>query len=312
MILLNILKKPIKLLLCIFRLFFQQKNVEGKWIRLSETEHKNLSHNTHQIPKIIWMYWDSKEKNELVDLCISSVRHHCIGYDIRVLDSTNVEDYINLPKLNKILKPAIIADYIRLSLLKKYGGIWMDASIFLTTDFDWFLSKMDGDTIFLFYSDACTINLNKPILENWFIAANPSNDFICDWFNEFEKCISSKDPTQYYSEYADKKDIIQKIPNTDYLMCYISAAIVLSKKSYNILTLNSGSQGHYYNYRFFSNSFFIALVLGVYNKNNIFKPKLIKFTKDTRKYSNIFLENNLVLTKSLLNKSSLIIDKRIV
>ena len=54
---------------------------------------------------------------------------------------------------------AHIADFIRLSLLEKYGGIWVDASIFLTEDFNWFLKRLKDEDVFLFFSDECTLDL---------------------------------------------------------------------------------------------------------------------------------------------------------
>jgi hypothetical protein len=111
---------------------------------------------------------------------------------------------------------------------------------------------------------------------------NKDNEFINDWFAEFQKCIFDSNPTQYYKNYAQDRDVIQNIPNTDYLMCYIAAAIIRKRKNYNVVTLNSGSQGHYYNYVLYSNGFFIAKKLLSANKISVFIPRLIKFTSETR------------------------------
>ncbi|MBF7688989.1 glycosyltransferase family 32 protein, partial [Acinetobacter rathckeae] len=172
------------------------------------------------IPKVIWMYWESEHPNHLVDYCIENTKNVCCDYDVFILNSSNIHKYIDMPSLDdKKLKKAIQADYIRLALLKKYGGIWMDASIFITQDFSWFLDKLDQNSNFLFYSDHCTTNSELPIFENWFIAAPKNSLLIADWFSEFEKCILSSEPTKYY-EAVTGEDFIQKIPNTDYLMCY--------------------------------------------------------------------------------------------
>lgn len=255
--------------------------ISEKWIR-SSSANNLIETKEINIPKKIWMYWDSVDRSDLIELCIQNTKKICFDYEIVVLDSTSVKKYIDLPDFEKHIPLAVKADFIRLALLNKYGGIWMDASIFITENFNWFLKKMNSKETFVFYSDHCTTNISNPIVENWFIAAPEHSVFIADWFDEFKKCIFSKSPTEYYKGYSKRMDIIQNIPNTDYLMCYISAAIVRNKKSYDICMLNSGSQGHYYNYVFYSNSYFIGLKLLFKKSQDVFKPKIIKFTKETR------------------------------
>lgn len=275
--------------------FLYMKHPSIHWIKKGQGKtNKPLK----DIPKIIWMYWDSADKNHLVDFCIYNTQEICKDYQVIILNKNNVHEYVTLPQFKKDLKVAVIADYIRLSLLKKYGGIWMDASILLSENFDWFLSKMNSTENFVFYSDPCTTNLDQPITENWFIAARPNSEFISDWLSEFEKCCLSNDPTSYYQTYKDNP-LIQKIPNTDYLMCYISAAIVTAQKDYSILYANSGAVGHYYNYTFHSSSRLIALKLFKSNNKNIYIPPLVKFTSDTRFYPNEFIKNKEVKYGSL-------------
>lgn len=265
----------------LIRFIFGMPKIEEKWIfPISMTTSEQMKENI--VPKIIWMYWDGNKGNALVDLCISNTKTICNDFDVRVLNNQTVSAYIELPVFNEELPIAVKADYIRLALLKKYGGIWMDASIFLTENLNWVLEKISYNSTFVFYSDHCTTDYTNPIVENWFIAATKDNEFIDDWFAEFEKCILDSNPTQYYKDYAQDQDIIQNIPNTDYLMCYIAAAIIRKRKSYNVVSLNSGSQGHYYNYVLYSNGFFIAKKLLSANKENVFIPRLVKFTSETR------------------------------
>lgn len=285
----NILAKYFYLMKSVYH-FFKKDSPTIHWVEHSSD---SVCNELEELPKTIWMYWDSNEKNHLVDFCIHNIKTVCSDYQVNILNAENVTDYIDLPTFKEGLRKATISDYIRFALLKKYGGIWMDASTLLTENFDWFLSKMEGKENFIFYSDACTSDTQNPIVESWFIVARKHSQFIKDWFTEFEKCCLSDDPNSYYEAYKNNP-VIQKIPNTDYLMCYISAAIVLSKRKYSILYANAGSVGHYYNYYLFSNSLLIAIKLFLMNKRHIFTPKLVKFTKDTRKYSNVFLKKNMV------------------
>lgn len=275
-------------------LFFEKDYPIISWVEKNNAPNKF----SNEIPKVIWMYWDSTEKNHLVDFCIYNTKKECPDYEVILLNKKNVLEYITLPIFKEGLETAVIADYIRLSLLKQYGGIWMDASILLTENFNWFLEKMDNFENFVFYTDDCTTDLSNPIAENWFIAARKNSQFIKDWFDEFEKCCLSNDPNAYYADYKGSP-IIQNIPRIDYLMCYISAAIVNSKKEYSILYANSGSVGHYYNYRFKWRSIYIAPKIFICNKRSIYTPKLVKFTSSTRYYPNLFIEKKYFTNRSL-------------
>lgn len=279
-----------------FNFLFNKKEIIENWITIGDLNQLE----TASIPRKIWIYWESSEKNELVDLCINQIKELHTNFEIIVLNKKNLNNYLNLPEINVNLPEAIVADYIRLYLLKKYGGIWLDASILLNENLNWILERIKKNQTFVFYSDECTLDNNRPIIENWMIICEEKNEFISDWFEEFEKCFLSEEPKSYYFFLKDNTSVIQNIRNTEYLMCYISAAIIMKKKNYNILTLNSASHGHFYNYRYLSNGFIIALILLVLKNSSKNKTKLIKFTKETRYYNNIFLKYKLYSNRSFI------------
>ncbi len=91
-------------------------------------------------PKIIWTCWWQGEENlpPVVKKCIESIRKHCPDYELRVITADNMRDYVKLPdyimqKHQKgYISRAHLADILRMALLVKYGGIWLDATVFLT------------------------------------------------------------------------------------------------------------------------------------------------------------------------------------
>ncbi|WP_151676196.1 MULTISPECIES: capsular polysaccharide synthesis protein [Acinetobacter] len=255
------------------------------------------------VPKIIWMYWDTDNIPNIVKLCIKSVKTHCFDYEVNILNSSNINQYIDLPLLNEDVLPAQKADLIRLELLTNYGGVWMDASIFLTENLDWILSKLTSHDAFLFYSDECTLDIKNPISENWLIVAPLQSRFIKDWRDEFRKCITSKNPKKYYSNIMFNVEIVQNLSRPEYLLCYISAIVCLRSRKYNILYASSGSVGHYYNYNYNWNGYAIATCLLFKNYKFVFTPKLIKFTSDTRKPVDFFLKYRIFNSKSVLLKN---------
>lgn len=102
--------------------------------------------------KTIWMFWWQGEANmpELVRACIHSVKQHAGEYNVQLITKDNVIEYLDIPILSKVGKSITFihfSDYIRLSLLKIYGGGWIDATIFLTQDIPVDLTTTDFYTI---------------------------------------------------------------------------------------------------------------------------------------------------------------------
>lgn len=278
----------------------ERKDIIPLWIQTQE-ESKFSYINKNFFPKIIWMYWDDeKDIPSIVKLCRDVIEKKCPEYEVRFLNSSSVVNYIDVPIVKLGLPTAVFADLIRLRLLKKYGGIWFDASIFLVQDIDWILSKIDRYDAFLFYSDQCTIDIQSPIPENWFIIAPIKSVFITDWLDEFEKCIFSNVPTSYYNDLKNDPAFIQGLTRPDYLLCYISAMVVLKNKKYNILYSSSGSTGHYFTYKYNFNGYKIACDMLFKNADRIERTTLIKFTSGTRRIVEFLLKNNIYSKRSLI------------
>lgn len=87
----------------------------------------------------IWQLWLQGEENmpQIVKICHSSVKKF-YGDRVVLLDKNSLNKYIELPdyieeKYKKgIISHANYSDIIRLSLLAKYGGCWIDSTIYLT------------------------------------------------------------------------------------------------------------------------------------------------------------------------------------
>ena len=98
-----------------------------------------------KIPKIIWSFWDSENPPETVKFCMDSWSYWNPDYLVILLNKKNVNDYI--PKVNVLnLRrssdfPARLSDLIRINILKKYGGLWTDATNLATMSFDLFVKE---------------------------------------------------------------------------------------------------------------------------------------------------------------------------
>ena len=97
---------------------------------------------TTEFPKIIWTMWQQGEAQmpETVQTSMKTIkdfakRNDCEFY---LLTDENLADFINIPRditekyKKKELSTAHYSDIIRFSLLYQYGGIWMDATLFVS------------------------------------------------------------------------------------------------------------------------------------------------------------------------------------
>ncbi len=96
--------------------------------------------NTH---KIIWQYWGQGFQDgdlpEVVSICVESVDRHKADYKVIRLDDSSIKEYLDIPifvweKLDNIrgFNRTFFSDLLRVALLKIYGGVWLDATIFLS------------------------------------------------------------------------------------------------------------------------------------------------------------------------------------
>ena len=99
-------------------------------------ENKQSAYISDDCP--IWvMWWQGANYPPIVKLCLDSISRNKGNHPLHILDKTNYKEYITLPngleeKLVKNNNLACLADVIRFGLLSKYGGIWLDATIYVS------------------------------------------------------------------------------------------------------------------------------------------------------------------------------------
>ena len=88
----------------------------------------------------IWICWLQGEESapQLVKNCIDSVRRNSNGHEVVIITKDNFKEYVDIPdyileKYEKgIISHAHFSDIMRMSLICKHGGIWIDATVFCT------------------------------------------------------------------------------------------------------------------------------------------------------------------------------------
>lgn len=90
--------------------------------------------------KIIWQYWGQgvEKSPDMAKVCFKSVEKNKGDYKVIILDNETIKNYIDLPEFvyNKLKNGNFcyqhFSDLLRVSLLSTYGGVWCDATIYLS------------------------------------------------------------------------------------------------------------------------------------------------------------------------------------
>jgi hypothetical protein len=186
------------------------------------------------IPKIIWSYWVQENPPELVQKCVSSWKKHCPDYEIRFLNRNTLSQWIPEFKLSAMKNndsPARESDFIRVSLLSKYGGFWLDASTMLNRSLDYIrdVQSEKGCEVVGYYIEKSTTRPEYPVIENWFFACVPGSSFMQKLKEEFMSINDYADVDEYLKEKRKSGVDFQEIDGPNYLAMHVSAQVVMQK-----------------------------------------------------------------------------------
>lgn len=143
----------------------------------------------------IWVCWWQGEDGmpEIIKICYNNICRNAGKHTVHLITLDNYYKYINIPEaiIKKFksgnIKFAHLADLLRLKLLRQYGGLWLDATIFVNENID--------NTIFNypFYSLKNPAKDNLSVSEfrwaTFCMASKPNNPFIIAVEQAFETAL---------------------------------------------------------------------------------------------------------------------------
>lgn len=96
----------------------------------------------HESSNKVWICWFQGIENapEIIKKCYESVKNNLKDREVILITEDNMEDYVKFPDyiLEKYRKGIItkthLTDLLRLELLIKYGGLWLDASVYCSNN----------------------------------------------------------------------------------------------------------------------------------------------------------------------------------
>ena len=157
----------------------------------------------HEHSSFVWTGWLQGFDNapKLVKACVESMKQNLAGRKIMLISMDNYRDYIDLPNdiVEKfkagMIPPASFSDLLRLELLIKYGGTWMDATVLCTRGGDISADKVMDCDLFVFQT---IVGNDKRLhgISNWFMTSCSNNrhlivlrDVLMQYWRDYDCCL---------------------------------------------------------------------------------------------------------------------------
>jgi hypothetical protein len=293
-------------------IFFKRRPFAAPNTRNISWGSKNFQHI--EIPKIIWSYWNGSI-SATADACFLSLKESNKDFRIIDLNEENLSDYLpDLPNFAKDFPIQSISDFIRLSLLEKFGGIWIDRSVAVCANLNWIIdeAKRNKAEVVGFYNEhgsAYKKNHTRPIIETGCIAATRGSQFISNWLDNFKKFMLSDDWKNYYPSKTNYWDIssnfLDPTPTaTEYFSVYLAAQETMSDpQKYRLFLINAEDEYYFYYYKTsapLNRINFCYWILRQPSDNNL--PRLIKLPKRYREMSDEYIAAGYANPLSVLGK----------
>ncbi len=144
----------------------------------------------------IWICWWQGMENapDVVKLCFEKVKKFAGSRKVILITKENYKQYVDIPnyiieKVNKgVITITHLSDILRMNLLSEHGGIWLDATCFLT-------DNIFNDLNLDFYTIKLPHNENEICVSDgrwcgFFMSGTKNNvlfDFAKEFFNEYWK-----------------------------------------------------------------------------------------------------------------------------
>jgi hypothetical protein len=176
------------------------------------------------LPKKLWIYWDKgwDDAPELVKKCGESWAYHNPEWEINFLDAENIKKFFDIydwMPTNLDYKPRLLqkfienthklfhstelikkkkfsiqgqSDILRINLLSKYGGVWVDATLWCHKPLESWLIPLEKG-FFAFCNKE-----NPSMISSWFLAGSNNNEIIQKFSNEVRKYWAEHNKAEEY------------------------------------------------------------------------------------------------------------------
>lgn len=136
-------------------------------------------------PKIIWWCWFQgyDQAPPLVKACFNSLKRNFPEYKINIITLKNVKNYIDIPEYiskkfeDRTISYAHFSDIVRVFLLAKYGGVWVDSTVYCSNSN---IIPIIENTDFFVYQNGLLGNDQDIKISSWFMSAKKNSIFVTE------------------------------------------------------------------------------------------------------------------------------------
>lgn len=165
------------------------KKVNKNWIVYSFLKSRYSSflkkyetkiNSVHEYSDTVWWCWFQGEENapDVAKACLESVRKNMSGKQVIVITEKNMYDYVSMPdfiieKYKKgIISKTHFSDLLRLELLIRHGGLWIDSTVLCT-----------GNPCYAFNTPLFAFKTNEKndpatAAQSWFMSSEKNNPIL--------------------------------------------------------------------------------------------------------------------------------------
>jgi len=236
--------------------------------------------------KLIFTFWEPKQKIPgFIKLCIETWKKFLPSFKIIILDFKKAKEYLGQDLFSSIicknLSIMVQSDAIRVAILNKYGGIWLDADTIILNDY---LIKD-----FQKYELGLICEPKRYFHYIAFIWASKNSDILSDWQNQIiskvNKCkriMNNRENTRFWFN-----SFIQ-LQKFDYLGNSIIDPIIKNNTNKKIFHIDSNVTKVFPEFKYFKNN---SMSNGLKYKSFYFKKGDPNFVINNTK-GLIFLHHN--------------------
>lgn len=159
----------------------------------------------HQRSNVVWFCWlqGMEQAPPIVKACLASLKLHLTDREIKIITEKNWREYVDLPKHiihrweKKQIPSALFTDLLRLQLLIRYGGTWIDSTV-LCTGAEHAREFLNADLFMFQYRAPETSPASFEGISNWFITSCTNNEILLILRDLLYEYWKDYDCTLYY------------------------------------------------------------------------------------------------------------------
>lgn len=150
---------------------WKTKNQNNSTIMVRREEHSQ---------RRVWVCWfqGMDRAPDVVRKCLESIKQNITDREVVLITEENYEQYVQFPDYIQdkircgIIPKAHMSDLLRLELLTRYGGTWIDATVYCSGKCP---DYMLDSSLFLFQNLKPGLDGHATSISNWFITADSGN-----------------------------------------------------------------------------------------------------------------------------------------